>query len=71
MELCSKVRVDLCHISVDKRAATAKKVDNLGDQLRPAMRKGWLAYIKKTYSADAVQHGPELGQGELVVGDFD
>ena len=33
------------------------------------MRMGWLAYIKKTYSADAVQHGPALGQGELVVGD--
>ena len=29
----------------------------------------WLAYIKKTYSADAVQHGPTLGQRELVVGD--
>jgi hypothetical protein len=29
----------------------------------------WLAYIKKTYSADAVQLGPALGQGELVVGD--
>jgi hypothetical protein len=38
-------------------------------QFRPAMRTGWLAYIKKTYSADAVQHGPALGQGELVVGD--
>ena len=32
------------------------------------MRTGWLAYIKKTYSADAVQHGPALGQGESVVG---
>ena len=37
--------------------------------LRPAMRTGWLAYINKTYTADAVQHGPALGQGELVVGD--
>ncbi len=51
---------------MDKRAAIAKKVDGLGDQFRPAMRTGWLAYIKKTYSADAVQHGPALGQGELV-----
>jgi hypothetical protein len=39
---------------VDKRAAIAKKVDDLGDQFRPAMPTGWLAYIKKTYSADAV-----------------
>ncbi len=55
---------------MDKRAAIAKKVDDLGDQFRLAMRTGWLAaYIKKTYSADAVQHGPALGQGELVVGD--
>jgi hypothetical protein len=32
---------------------------------------GWLAYIKKTYSADAAQHSPALasGQGELVVAD--
>ncbi len=33
------------------------------------MRTGWLAYIKKTYSANAVQHGPSLGQGELVIED--
>ena len=45
------------------------KVDDLGDQFRPAMRTGWLAYIKKTYSADAVQHCPALGQEELVVAD--
>ncbi len=45
------------------------EVDNLGDQFRPAMRTEWLAYIKKTYSADAVQHGPALGQGESNVGD--
>jgi hypothetical protein len=54
---------------VDKRAAITTRVDNLGDQFYPAMRTGWLAYIKKTYSADAVQHGPVLGQRELVVGD--
>jgi hypothetical protein len=54
---------------VDKRVAIAKKVDHLGGQFRLAMRTGWLAYIKKTYSADAVQHGPALGQAELVVQD--
>ncbi len=32
-----------------------------------SLRTGWLAYIKKTYSADAVQHGPGLGQGESVL----
>ena len=64
-EVFKKVRADLGlpdHIWVDKRAAIAKKVDVLGDQFRPAMRKGWLAYIKKTYSADAFQHAPALGQ---------
>ncbi len=66
---CSQVRVDLGHISMDKRTAIAVRVDNLGDQFRPAMRTGWLVYIKKTYSADAVQHGPTLGQGKSVVGD--
>ena len=54
---------------VDKRAANAKRADNIGDQFRPAMRTGWLGYIKKTYFADAVQHGPALGQGESVVED--
>jgi hypothetical protein len=53
----------------DKRAAIAKNVVDFGDQFGTAMRTGWLAYFKKTYSADAVQHGPALGQGELVVGD--
>ncbi len=69
MGLFSQVCVDLGHISMDTRTAIAKRVDNLGDQFRPAMRTGWLAYIKKTYSAVAVQHGPALGQGKLVVGD--
>jgi hypothetical protein len=31
-------------------------------------RDGWLtSRFKKTYSADAVQYGPALGQGESVV----
>jgi hypothetical protein len=56
---------------MDKRTAIAKRVDNLGDHFHPAqaMRTAWLSDIKKTYSADAVQHSPALGQGELVVGD--
>jgi hypothetical protein len=43
---------------VDKRAVIAKRVDDLGHHFRLAMRTGWLAYIKKIYSAEAVQHGP-------------
>ncbi len=37
LELCFKVRVDLGHIWVDKRAAISKKVDDLGDQFRQAL----------------------------------
>jgi hypothetical protein len=72
IEVFFQVRVDFGlpdHIWVDKRAAIAKKVDDLGDQFRPAMRTGWLAYIKKKYSADAVQHGYALGKEESVVED--
>ncbi len=71
LELCSKLRVDLSHISMDKRTAIAKGLMILViSSIRPCERNGWLTTgIKKTYSADAVQHGPALGQGELVVGD--
>ena len=59
------------HVWPEKRAAIAKRVDDLGDQFRPAMIKpeGWLAYIKQTYSADADQHETVMGQGGLVVPD--
>ena len=48
---------------------TAKRVDDLGDELRPVMRKGWLAYIKKTYVADADHYDVAIGQDGLVVPD--
>ncbi len=57
------------HTWVAKRAAIAKRVDDLGDELRPAMRKGWLAYIKKTYVADADHYDVAIGQDGLVVPD--
>ena len=69
---CSQIRADLGlpdHVWVDKRAAIAKRVDDLGDQFRPAMRRGWLAYIKKTYAADVDDYDVAMGQGELVVPD--
>ncbi len=34
------------HVWQDKRAAIAKTVDDLGYQFRPAMRAGWLSYIR-------------------------
>lgn len=69
---CWQIRADLGlpdHIWVDKRAAIAKRVDDLGDQFRPAMRRGWLAYIKKTYAADVDDYDAAMGQGELVLPD--
>ncbi len=37
------------HVWQDKRAAIAETVDDLGDQFRPAMRAGWLSYIRQAY----------------------
>ena len=71
---CWQVRTDLGlpdHVWVKKRAAIAKQVDDLGDQFRPAMRKGWLDYIQKTYVADADDYVAAIGQGDLVVPDDD
>ena len=49
-------------------AAIAKTVDDLGDQFRPAMRAGWLSYIRQAYPDDAAPAaGPPVGQGTLVL----
>ena len=56
------------HVWQDKRAAIAKTVDDLGDQFRPAMRAGWLSYIRKAYpGSDAPDAGPP--EGTLVLPD--
>jgi hypothetical protein len=54
----------------DKKAAIAKTVDDLGDEFRPAMRAGWLSYIRQAYpeTADPAA-GPPVGQGTLVLAD--
>jgi hypothetical protein len=70
MHYC-QVRQDLGladHVWQDKRAAIAKTVDDLGDQFRPAMRAGWLSYIRQAYPDDAAPAaGPPVGQGTLVL----
>ena len=71
---CCQLRIDLSipvHIWANKRAAIAKQVDDMGDEFRPAMRKGWLAYITKTYAADPAVRTVSIGQGALVVADDD
>ncbi len=55
----------------EKHAAIAGTVDKLGDGFRPALRYGWLAYIKKAmaYPARAGAHNAAIGQGESIVDD--
>ncbi len=48
------------HAWQDKRAAIAKTVDDLGDQFRPAMRAGWLSYIRQAYLDNGVTTLPLL-----------
>jgi hypothetical protein len=50
-----QVRQDLGladHVWQDKRTLIAQSVDNLGDQVLPAMRAGWLSYIRRAYPED-------------------
>jgi hypothetical protein len=53
----------------NKRTDIAQEVDGLGAQFRPAMRNGWLKYIKETYAAEQTEAaiGPSIGRGKLVV----
>jgi hypothetical protein len=61
------------HVWQDKRAAITKTVDDLGDQFRdfrPAMRAGWLSYIRQAYPDNtAPAASPPVGQGTLVLPD--
>ena len=51
------------HIWQDKRAAIAQTVDELGDNFKPAMRAGWMAYIRKAHPDGRIA----VGQGQLVI----
>ncbi len=54
----------------DKRKSIAQNLDNLGDEFRPAMRAGWLAYIHSVYGAEgAPDVGVIEGEDTLVVAD--
>ena len=69
-----QVRQDLGladHVWQDKRTLIAHSVDNLGDEFRPAMRAGWLSYIRRAYPGDgAADAGPVVGEGTFVVQDW-
>ena len=66
-----QVRQDLGladHVWQDKRTLIAQSVDDLGDQFRPAMRAGWLSYIRRAYLEDgAAVAGTAVGEGTFVV----
>ncbi len=55
----------------DKHTAIDHIIDVLGDQFRPAMRAGWLTYIRNIYPEGSEHQtaGPAIGEGSLVVGD--
>ncbi len=54
-----------------KALCNSKAVDDLGDQFRPAMRSGWLAYIKNVDGNAAPAATSCKVQGTLVVEDDD
>ena len=54
------------HIWLDKRAAIAQTVDALGDEFKPAMRAGWMAYIRKAYPDGSASGRIVVGQTPLV-----
>jgi hypothetical protein len=58
------------HVWQEKWDAIAKTVDALGDEFQPAMRAGWLAYIRKTYPDGAAAAVDAIGEGTLVL-DYD
>ena len=66
-----QVRQDLGladHLWQDKRTLIAISFDNLGDVFRPAMRAGWLSYIRRVYpDDDAPDAGLVVGEGTFVV----
>jgi hypothetical protein len=41
----------------------------LGDQFRPAMRAGWLSYIRRAYPEDSADDAgrPAVGEGIFMV----
>jgi hypothetical protein len=74
---CWQIHTDLGisdNVWVNKSAAIAKQVEDLtdhSDQFSCAMQKGWLAYIRKTYSANADEYEAAMGQGESIVPDYE
>jgi hypothetical protein len=58
------------HVWQDKKILISQSVDKLGDQFLPAMRTGWLSYLRRAYPEhDADGAGPAVGEDMLVLPD--
>ena len=55
------------HIWRDKHVGIAQTVDALGEEFKPAMRAGWMAYIRKAYPDGPADGGLTIGQDPLVL----
>ncbi len=40
------------HVWTEKRKSIAQNLDNLGNEFRPAIRAGWLSYIRRVYQEE-------------------
>ena len=70
-----QVRQDLGladHVWSNKKKSIAETIDNLGDEFRPAMRAGWLSYIRRVYRGEEGAADVDLivGEDTLVVEDW-
>ena len=70
-----QVRQDLGladHVWSNKKKSIAESIDNLGDEFRPAMRAGWLSYIRRVYRGEEGAANVDLitGEDSLVVHDW-
>ena len=55
------------HIWLDKRVGISQTIDALGEEFKPAMRAGWMAYIRKAYPDGPADGGLAIGQDPLVL----
>ncbi len=57
------------HVWEDKQAAIAEASNELGKHFKPVLHAVWLSYIGQTNQDGAVEAGPAVGEGLLVLDD--
>ena len=62
------------HVWLNKKKSIAETIENLGNEFRPAMRVGWLSYIRRVYRGDSEEGAANVdlitGENTLVVDDW-